>query len=1024
MAATLHTAPLGSGATTYLLSRALDAARTQLGRVYVLTASIEQSNAWRARLAQAGGALGIRIMTFREACVATVNAAGQPTAYLDQAAELRFMTEAIARTRLDHYASVRTFPGFAQAMQHVVFELQAAEIGPVAFSGAVSEPRLTELGGVYTTYARLLAQGGWQDAGALARMALDALDAAPALLTDWRLLLVDGFDSFTQVVIAWLTRAAARVADCEIVTPDPGQARLPRFELGRARLEHALGLAARPLSATYDTPLAALRRHVADGDSGQKLANIELVAAPDREGEVRAALRWLKQRHVQDGVPLDRMALLSRKSSPYRPAVAQIASEMGIPVALADGEALDANPAVAALLSLLDALTPEANEGALLPRVVLDAWRSPYFDWSAQGITPGLALALDVVARNGNVVSGLSQWREAFAFAAAAGADPDADDAAPIIEDSVLQALQTAFDAFLACCLPPDGVRNLTAWCAWLEDLIGPDPLDDWSKTTQEVIDRGLDVFACVDRVPALAARDRAALRQFNAVLQGMLWTDAALIGLGRESRRPERSFIEFLTELRSTVAVATYAFEPAGNCIWVADVLQARGLSFDVVAVLGMAEGEFPASLSEDAFLRDDDRLKLADALGVRLTLSTEGAEREFFYVACTRATRRALFTRPRIADNGAPWQASPFWDELGRIAASPPRVIGSNDLPAPDEAASLVELQTLAACGAGPTLTAWLTEQTSEAQAIVARGAVLAGSRYDGGFTPFDGDLTGLAAVLAQTYGSGHVWSASQIETYHDCAHRFFVERVLRLAPRIETNIGPDTAQLGTLYHELFERAYSAAADSADLQSVLIALDHIAPDVFAQATGFRATAWWPRVQAQILADVRMSMTLLATDGWMPRYFEQRFNTQAVTHEGQSVRVRGMIDRIDVNADGNLRVIDYKLGGPSAFTAKALADGKKLQLPLYALAARDELRLGQPVDGFYMHYTKGEISPLTLGDYEGGVAGAIRTASAHILDAVEHIRSGHFPPLPPTGGCPSYCPAAAYCWRYSPRAF
>ena len=113
----------------------------------------------------------------------------------------------------------------------------------------------------------------------------------------------------------------------------------------------------------------------------------------------------------------------------------------------------------------------------------------------------------------------------------------------------------------------------------------------------------------------------------------------------------------------------------PAGREeILVADVVQARGVPFRAVAVLGLAEGEFPATLSEDPFLRDADRARLRDEFGLPLEPSTESAEAEFFYETITRPRERLLLTRPRLADNGAPWQASPYWEEVRRLVAAEP--------------------------------------------------------------------------------------------------------------------------------------------------------------------------------------------------------------------------------------------------------------------------------------------------------------------------------------------------------------
>ena len=121
----------------------------------------------------------------------------------------------------------------------------------------------------------------------------------------------------------------------------------------------------------------------------------------------------------------------------------------------------------------------------------------------------------------------------------------------------------------------------------------------------------------------------------------------------------------------------------------------------------------------------------------------------------------------------------------------------------------------------------------------------------------------------------------------------------------------------------------------------------------------------------------------------------------------------------MDRAPDGGLRIIDYKTGGKWSFTPKAFAEGKKLQLPLYALAAEQALGLGRVTDGFYWHVQQAEASSFSLA---GGVQEAIETALGHAWSAVRGARAGRFVPEPPDSGCPDYCPAAAFCWHARPR--
>jgi hypothetical protein len=115
--------------------------------------------------------------------------------------------------------------------------------------------------------------------------------------------------------------------------------------------------------------------------------------------------------------------------------------------------------------------------------------------------------------------------------------------------------------------------------------------------------------------------------------------------------------------------------------------------------------------------------------------------------------------------------------------------------------------------------------------------------------------------------------------------------------------------------------------------------------------------------------------------------------------------------------------VIDYKASG-SPISPRHLADGHRLQLPLYALAARDALGLGEIGGGFYWHIGRAEASSLKLETYEGGVEAAFQTAVQHVAAHVRNIHAGQFQPVPPSGGCPSYCPAIGFCWRYTPKPY
>jgi len=1021
-----------------------------------------QALAWRRRLAETGGAIGVQVLTFDQLYTESLSAAGESYTELSDPVRYRLIRAIVGELPLTHYAPLVDRPGFIRILDGLMGELKAARVWPDAFAQAVAalgdEPRLSELALAYAAYQERLQAQGWADRAGLGWLAVEALEErAPAVAKDWTLLVVDGFDDFTPVQLALLELLATRVEDLIVTltgTIDGSRRALVhrRFDRTRRQLQERLGVQAPPLPASLSQHAPPLRHLEAglfcsDADQVDGGDALELIEAPDRAGEVRAALRWLKECLVVEGMRSHDVALLARDVSPYSPFILQTAAEFGLPVRLVDGLPLRTNPAVAAILDLLRLLLPSAGDpGPALPRrLVIEAWRSPYVDWSALpeegapepiGIQPEDAVALDAVARWGRVIGGLPQWEEALthlaARAAAAPEDlaiiPGQDEERGLPQDLPVgpeaQALWDKFCRFLHRLRPPQGERPLREFVAWLEALIGPEVDSSPFPVPEEPT--ALQVVARAREAPATAERDIAALRALKGVLGGLVWAEEPL-------EVPSLDFPRFYGELSGAVEAVSYVIPalPGREEILVADVVQARGVPFRTAAVVGLAEGEFPATLSEDAFLRDADRACLREESGLPLQPSTESAEAEFFYEAITRPRDRLLLTRPRLADNGALWPASPFWEEVRRLVDVTPQTLTSESLPLPAQAASWPELmESLAATPHASDVHRWVLQAQPGRQSALETAARLFRLREAGAAgSPHNGALSALAGEFSQRLGPAHTWSASRLESYCTCPFLFFVNSILGLEPRAEPAEGLDARQLGSIYHRILQRLYSTASDPTDLEELLQALPGVAQGILDDAPereGFRATAWWEQTCSAILEDVRRSVVALAEDqgDFTPHLHEAFFGFGSrpplIVRDGDDVfRLRGLIDRVDRRPDGRGRVIDYKTAGPWAYTDRALLDGDKIQLPLYALAARDALRLGEVIDGFYWHVRHAQASRFTMDGFEYGPEGAMALAVEVAWEVVRSARGGDFEPRPPAHGCPPYCPAAGFCWRY-----
>jgi len=1084
----IYLAPAAAGKTAYVLNLVRDAAWGLRSIPRVLVPTHLQVRAWRRRLAEDGGAIGVRVVTFDQLYAECLSAAGEVYTELSDPVQYRLIRAVVDDLPLIRYAPLTGRPGFIQVLEDLIGELKAARIWPDTFTQAVAtmgdEPRLRELALVYAAYQERLQTKGWADRAGLGWLAVEALEEhAPDVARDWPLLVVDGFDNFTPVQLALLEVLAVRVENLIVTltgTANDYERTLAhrRFDQTRQHLEETLGVRAAPLPEQFSRQAPALA-HLetslfrSEAEQIAAVGAVQLIEAPDRASEVRAALRWLKVRLAKDRMQPIEVALLARDISPYRPFILQTAAEFGLPLRLVDGLPLRANPAVAALLNLLRLVLPRSDnnpEPALPRRPVVEAWRSPYFDWSATsfippkvggerggasatepiGIGPGDADTLDTAARWGRVIGGLSQWEEILTDLAARSEEATNDPSTSPVQDeerglpadvpvgSAAQLLWDKFQRFLQRLTPPQGKRTYREFVGWLEALIGPDPALQSPRFPAPEEPAALQIVARArDVAGAVAERDVAALQALKDALRGLVSAEEAL-------DTPAVDFPRFFDELVGAVEATAYRLpaRPDREEILVADVVQARGVPFRAVAVLGLAEGEFPATLSEDPFLRDADRQRLRAEFNLALEPSTESAEAEFFYETVTRPRERLLLTRPRLADNGAPWQASPFWEEIRRQVDVVPETLTSESVPTPAQVASWPELMeslaTYPNCG---QVWEWVqrTEPARQA-ALEAAVHVFRLRQRSASDSLYDGDLSSLADVFAQRFGPEHPWSASRLEGYRACPFFFFVGSVLRLELREEPAEGLNVRQLGNIYHRIFERLYPvlvvqdkcpAVADPTDLEQLLATLPDVAQAVLDEAPqqeGFRETAWWEQTRSEIVENVRRSLEALAEmqGDFVPYLCEAAFGLwdrpPLIVREGDDgFRLRGLIDRVDRTPDGRVRVIDYKTASPSTFTNPAVVEGKKLQVPLYALAARDALGLGEPVEGFYWHVQHAETSCFTLGGFEGGPERAMALAVVHVWEAIHSARGGHFVPHPPNDGCPSYCPAAAFCWHCRP---
>jgi RecB family exonuclease len=154
-------------------------------------------------------------------------------------------------------------------------------------------------------------------------------------------------------------------------------------------------------------------------------------------------------------------------------------------------------------------------------------------------------------------------------------------------------------------------------------------------------------------------------------------------------------------------------------------------------------------------------------------------------------------------------------------------------------------------------------------------------------------------------------------------------------------------------------------------NLPAALDLLDHVLAETahgIAAGRGEAVRAGWSRA---VRADLRRYLEYEARDGvdWSLRAVELRFGFDSEDPDAlpalaldENVQLRGIIDRVDTDAEGHAIVRDYKSGSarPEHQGARWETD-RQLQVALYMIAVRELLGL-EPVAGFYQPLGGGDL--------------------------------------------------------------
>jgi hypothetical protein len=1020
-----------------------------------------------------GGVFGLTRASFSElvtklALPSLARASLSPTGGLGaEAIAARAAFEALQAGRLSYFAPVAHLPGFPRALSRTLGEVRLAGLSAADLAGLPQA-------GVDLAELLVRTEGESRNAGAVDRAALleaatHALTADPTALPHVAIVLLD-VPLTSEADRHFIAALGADRSIFSTVAEGDEPTRAALLRLGFAQLSSPAPVSPRPQidagplfasASAEDTALVRLQRYLFANESvpgGTIDESVVLFSAPGEGREATEIARRVME-EGRRGVPFDRMAVLLRAPHTYLGLLEHAFRRAGIP-SWFDRGTRRPDPSGRAFLALLASADEDLSARRFAEYLSLGqvpaggrpsetAWAAPA-DEVAEAIVPASdapqdpdpedeALSASNESERAGVVAGTLRapwrWEELLVESAVIGQLDRWERRLRGLREEYRRRLdELASDEPESPRIP--ALNRDIEQLDHLQRFALPIVRDmaDWPRAGQWRWGEWLDVLG------SLAPR---VLRQPARVLR-VLHELGPLGEIGPVSLREVREVL--------TPRLLTLTHEPPRRRhgrVLIGTPAAARGRSFDVVFVPGLAERVFPQRLREDALLlderreqlqaalprqkqrADDERLHLRLAVGAakeRVYLSWPRVELQesrqrvpsFYVLDITRAIEGRIPAYATVRDRAfAAGGAALAWPAPAR----PERAIDDFE----HDLSMLFQLLRDADRARARGRARYLYELSPHLQrSLTGRWA-----RWQSRWHTADGLIrttpATAPALAAQRLGT-RPFSLSALQRFADCPYQFQLSAMYRLAPLEEPaplqRLDPLTR--GSLFHNIqaeffraLERNHLLPVNASRVDTVRGMLDWAIGTVERQAYDDLAPAIdrvWRDELAAIARDLRGWLDELARDGevWIPERFEFAFGLPGDTNrdprsladparvDGRFL-IRGSIDLIERRIGGqSLRVTDHKTGRNRTNQATMVDGGRVLQPILYGMAL--EAATGEPVEEGRLSYCTSagnfSVHRIELNELS-------RRRALEVLEVIDRaIESGHLAARPADGAC------------------
>jgi ATP-dependent helicase/nuclease subunit B len=411
-----------------------------------------------------------------------------------------------------------------------------------------------------------------------------------------------------------------------------------------------------------------------------------------------------------------------------------------------------------------------------------------------------------------------------------------------------------------------------------------------------------------------------------------------------------------FLSQIKTALQFTRYNIkERHSSGVLVTSVNEIRGLSFDYVFIGGLVDGEFPTRYQPEIFFsgsyKKDEYCHILE-------------ERYHFYQTLC-CTNKKLYLTYSLKDDRKEFTPSTFINDFVRIFKIKEKTSRdySHIISSKTELLKYVSLMDIEND----------KEELSKLGIDSARlklGLEIDKLRQENpfaesAFTGFIAENLSDEAKEKLTEQKQKQYSASQLEEYAKCPFQYFLKRILKLEMIEEPTEELESFELGSIVHSILYEFYKTikgngiiitGCDDEIFNQAEKLIFNIADKKIEKLHLNSSFIFYEKEKILGIAGNRKNSILYKfleeerknSEGYLPKYFELEFGKFKKSLNDDSkelfvgdVKVRGKIDRIDVEPESNrFKILDYKLGGKKP-TVKELQTGISLQLPLYLYASK-----------------------------------------------------------------------------------